>query len=72
MFNFCALIHFCRNLIETFHAGMKRTVQLQLDLNCVIADFNMLSLTCNHAGATALKFCPKCHVSKFTNLRLEE
>nr|XP_022303905.1 uncharacterized protein LOC111111306 isoform X2 [Crassostrea virginica] len=53
-----------QNLIETFHAGMKRTVQLQLDLNCVIADFNMLSVTCNHAGATALKFCPKCHADR--------
>ncbi|XP_078326415.1 uncharacterized protein LOC111111074 isoform X3 [Crassostrea virginica] len=53
-----------QNLIETVHAGMKRTVQLQLDLNCVIADFNMLSLTCNHAGAAALKFCPKCHADR--------
>ncbi|XP_055997292.1 uncharacterized protein LOC125675581 [Ostrea edulis] len=49
---------------ETFHAEMKTCVKFTMEVASLIADFNMLSLTCNHAGATTLKFCPKCHADR--------
>lgn len=55
-----------QNPVETFDADMKTCIAIKMEVASLIADFNMLSLACNHAGATALKFCPKCHADRDT------
>nr|XP_022307949.1 uncharacterized protein LOC111113947 [Crassostrea virginica] len=50
--------------IETFDANTKTCITFRMEVASLIADFNMLSLACNHAGATTLKFCPKCYADK--------
>nr|XP_034308999.1 uncharacterized protein LOC117683581 isoform X2 [Crassostrea gigas] len=55
-----------QNPVETFDADMKTCIEIKMEVASLIADFNMLSLACNHAGATALKFCPKCHADRDT------
>ncbi|VDI67471.1 Hypothetical predicted protein [Mytilus galloprovincialis] len=50
-----------RNGIETFDAANKKTCFVKGIVDCVVADFNMMSFCCNHLGATAQKYCPKCY-----------
>ncbi|XP_078331337.1 uncharacterized protein LOC144625125 [Crassostrea virginica] len=38
--------------IETFDANTKTCITFRMEVASLIADFNMLSLACNHAGAT--------------------
>ncbi|CAC5357348.1 unnamed protein product [Mytilus coruscus] len=50
-----------RNGIETFDAANKKKCFVKGVVDCVVADFNMMSFCCNHLGATAQKYCPKCY-----------
>ncbi|XP_063425521.1 uncharacterized protein LOC134709284 [Mytilus trossulus] len=50
-----------RNGIETFDAANKKKCFVKGIVDCVVADFNMMSFCCNHLGATAQKYCPKCY-----------
>lgn len=55
-----------QNPVEIFDAEMKTCITIEMEVASLIADFNMLSLACNHARATALKFCFKCHADRDT------
>lgn len=50
-----------RNGINGFDAYRMEECTITTDLNVIVADFNMQSYLCNHLGATATKYCPRCH-----------
>ncbi|CAG2229332.1 unnamed protein product [Mytilus edulis] len=48
--------------VEGFDATERKKCFIKSSLNSIIADFSMLSFCCNHLGATANKYCPRCHL----------
>ncbi|XP_052076581.1 uncharacterized protein LOC127714542 [Mytilus californianus] len=48
--------------VEGYDANEMKKCFIKSSLNSVIADFNMLSYCCNHLGAAANKYCPRCNV----------
>ncbi|CAC5389903.1 unnamed protein product [Mytilus coruscus] len=47
--------------IESYDAFKKQKCVINTQLDVVVADFSMTSYCCNHLGASANKFCPRCH-----------
>ncbi|XP_062568515.1 uncharacterized protein LOC134230699 [Saccostrea cucullata] len=50
-----------RDGISGFDAYRKEECIITTDLNIIVADFNMQSYLCNHLGACATKYCPRCY-----------
>lgn len=47
----------------SYDASQQRECLIKCPLDVIVADYNVLSLCCNHLGASAEKYCPRCHVS---------
>ncbi|XP_069109518.1 uncharacterized protein [Argopecten irradians] len=50
-----------RDGVESFDANLNQKCVVKSCVDTVVADFNMLSFCCNHLGASATKFCPRCY-----------
>lgn len=46
----------------TFDAVHQKECLIKCPLDVIVADYNVLSFCCNHLGASAIKYCPRCHV----------
>ncbi|CAG2217414.1 unnamed protein product [Mytilus edulis] len=57
--------------IRGFDAMTKENIMITSDVNCIIADYNCVSLVCNHLGPSANKFCPKCMADSSDPLSFE-
>ncbi|XP_078318513.1 uncharacterized protein LOC111104890 [Crassostrea virginica] len=47
----------------SYDASQQRECLIKCPLDVIVADYNVLSLCCNHLGASAEKYCPRCHAS---------
>lgn len=50
----------------TFDAVHQKECLIKCPLDVIVADYNVLSFCCNHLGASAIKYCPRCHASSET------
>ena len=55
----------CRETFISYDAHNKQECVIKCPVDVIVADNNVVSLCCNHLGASAVKYCPRCHVSHF-------
>lgn len=58
----CIKLDSFRDGFITFDAVHQKECLIKCPLDVIVADYNVLSFCCNHLGASAIKYCPRCHV----------
>ncbi|XP_078341811.1 uncharacterized protein LOC111114859 isoform X2 [Crassostrea virginica] len=50
----------------SYDAHNKQECVIKCPVDVIVADNNVVSLCCNHLGASAVKYCPRCHATSET------
>lgn len=58
----CVKLYSFRDGFIEFDALHQKECLIKCPLDVIVADYNVLSFCCNHLGASAVKYCPRCHV----------